>query len=263
MAGGGCKGLGWTYADPAVAGLVNGTLAEVACGLDDASPPRARTALLRAVRNLGRQGLVACALSAIDLALWDLRARQRGRSVVDEVGRARHSVPVYGSGGFCTMGPDEVAEQVGAWAAEGMRWVKIKVGRHPQEDAARLAAARTAVGDGVGLMVDANGAFTPGQARRRAEEYAEHEVCWLEEPVTSDDRAGLRRLRSMVPAGMEVTAGEYAWDPWALQDLLDAEAVDVPQVDLTRIGGLTAFRAAVDTLPRPTTSTSRPTAHRS
>lgn len=237
-------GVGWSYTHAAAAHLVNTMLADVVVDLDDPEPVRAWWAMVDAVRNIGRHGIAAAAVSAVDVALWDLRARRADRCLADELGRLHETVPSYGSGGFCTYGPGEVAEQLGGWVADGMRWVKMKVARHPEQDGPRLAAARDAIGPETGLMVDANGAFTVQQARRWADRYDDFDVIWFEEPVTSDDLAGLRLLRNTVPEGMEVSAGEYAWDPWTVGAMLRAEAVDVAQVDVTRVGGFTGFRAA-------------------
>lgn len=235
------RGIGWTYGHEAAAELVRTTLASVVIGAGDAEPRGLWRQMIGAVRNIGRQGIAALAISAVDIALWDHHARCLGLPLVDALGRHHDSVPAYGSGGFCTYCPDEVAAQLGGWAEAGFGAVKMKVARHPPDDPARLRAAREASGSEVTLMVDANGAFTYQQARRWAEVYADFDVRWYEEPVTSDDPAALRRLRSTVPPGIEVSAGEYGWDPWYFQELLAEEAVDCLQADVTRCGGFTGF----------------------
>ncbi len=237
----GTPGLGWTYGHQAAATLINAKLADVVTEADHAHPRSVWPQLIGAVRNLGRQGIAAQAISAIDVALWDHHARSLGRPLVDVLGRHHDAVPAYGSGGFCTYDPDEVAEQLGKWAADGFGAVKMKVARHPDEDLERLRAARDAIGPDVTLMVDANGAFTYQQARRWAWRYGEFDVRWYEEPVTSDDPESLRRLRTEVPPGMEVSAGEYGWDPWYFESMVGKEAVDCPQADVTRCGGFTGF----------------------
>jgi L-alanine-DL-glutamate epimerase-like enolase superfamily enzyme len=236
----GITGLGWTYGHQAAATLISSKLADVVVGADTAEPGALWTRMIGAVRNLGRQGIAGQAISAVDVALWDLHARRLGLPLVDALGRHHDAVTAYGSGGFCTYGPAQVADQLGRWVDEGFPAVKMKVARHPSEDLARLRAARDAIGDAV-LMVDANGAYTYQQARRWADRYADLDVRWYEEPVTSDDVSSLRRLRSSVPAGMEISAGEYGSDPWYFRDLLGAEAADCPQADITRCGGFTGF----------------------
>jgi L-alanine-DL-glutamate epimerase-like enolase superfamily enzyme len=234
---GGRRGLGYTYGDPAVAAVVGATLSGVVTGMDALAPPRAWAAMQRTVRNLGRQGLCAMAISAVDIALWDLRANLLGLSLAASLGAFHEAIPAYGSGGFTSYTDAELAEQLRGWVERGCRRVKIKVGREPERDPDRLAVAREAIGGEVELMVDANGAFGRRAAARWARRYAEHRVSYFEEPVSSDDLDGLRWLRGAVPAGIEVAAGEYAWDLFELERL--AGCVDVLQADVTRCGGIT------------------------
>jgi L-alanine-DL-glutamate epimerase-like enolase superfamily enzyme len=233
----GRQGIGYTYGHQAVAQVVESTLSPLVIGVDALSPPRAWAAMQAAVRNFGRQGLCAMAISAIDIALWDLRAKLLDLSLADSLGRFREAIPAYGSGGFTSYTDAALAEQLRGWVERGCRRVKIKVGREPERDPGRLAAARGAIGSDVDLMVDANGAFDRRAAARWAERYAEHGVTYFEEPVPSDDLEGLRRLRDVVPAGIEVAAGEYAWDLFELERL--AGCVDVLQADVTRCAGIT------------------------
>jgi L-alanine-DL-glutamate epimerase-like enolase superfamily enzyme len=240
--GGGRRGLGWTYADPAVAALVSGTLAPVIAGADAMSPPAALVAMERAVRNLGRPGLGQMAVSAVDLALWDLKAKLLDLPLHVLLGPVRDAVPVYGSGGFTSYDDERLAEQLSGWVAEGIPRVKLKVGRDPERDPGRVRAARAAIGDGPELFVDANGAYARKQALVLADTFrAQAAVSWLEEPVPSDDLEGLRLLRDRAPAGMAVSAGEYGWDAGYFRRMLAAEAVDVLQADVTRCGGVTGF----------------------
>ena len=234
---GGQRGLGYTYGHQAIAAVVDSTLTGVVEGMDALAPPRAWAAMQHEVRNIGRQGLVAMAISAVDIALWDLRAKLLGLSLADSLGRFREAIPAYGSGGFTSYSDAELAEQLRGWVERGCRRVKIKVGREPERDPQRLAVARETIGAEVELMVDANGAFDRREAARWAERYAEYGVSYFEEPVSSDDLDGLRRLRDAFPAGMELAAGEYAWDLFELERL--AGCVDVLQADATRCGGIT------------------------
>jgi len=237
VAGGGERGIGYTYGHRAIVEVVASVLASVVRGTGALAPPRAWAAMQRAVRNLGRQGLCAMAISAVDVALWDLRAKLLGVSLADSLGRFRDAVPAYGSGGFTSYSDAELAEQLRGWVERGCRAVKIKVGSDPERDPERIAAAREAIGGGVRLMVDANGAFDRRAAARWAARYGELGVTYLEEPVSSVDLEGLRWLRDAVPAGIEVAAGEYAWDLPELERL--AGCVDVLQADVTRCGGIT------------------------
>lgn len=234
-------GLGYTYGHAAAATLIHQTLGPLLVG-HNALDVRARWLdCYRETRNLGRPGIASHAISALDVALWDLKARHLEVSLTDLLGAARGPVPLYGSGGFTSYTLDRLREQVGGWAEAGFAAVKVKVGRHPDEDAARVAAAREAVGPNVALFVDANGAYSVQEALRHAAVFADYGVTWFEEPVSSDDLTGLRHVRERVPAGVEVAAGEYAYDAFHVRDLLDAEAVDVVQADVTRCGGITGF----------------------
>ncbi len=235
----GAAGVGYTYGPPAVADLIVRSLQATACGADVLAPQQTWAAMRSSLRNSGQQGVGAMALSAVDLALHDLRARLLGIPLARALGAFRDEVTVYGSGGFTTYGPTQVAEQLGDWVEQGIERVKMKVGRHPAQDPARLSAARAAIGDGSALMVDANGAFSPDQAREWALRYDAYGVDYLEEPVSSDDLNGLREVRASSPPGMAIAAGEYSWSLFDCQRLLDAQAVDILQADITRCGGLT------------------------
>jgi L-alanine-DL-glutamate epimerase-like enolase superfamily enzyme len=125
-----------------------------------------------------------------------------------------------------------------------MQLVKMKVGRDAGVDPARVHAARAAIGDRAQLFVDANGAYTRKQALALALRFAEDDVRWFEEPVSSDDLDGLRLIRDRAPAGMDIAAGEYGFDPFYFRRMLDAGAVDVLQADATRCGGVSGFLAA-------------------
>jgi L-alanine-DL-glutamate epimerase-like enolase superfamily enzyme len=230
-------GLGYTYGHRAIAELIGSTLSPLVVGMDPLAPPRAWVAMQEAVRNFGRQGLGAMAISAVDIALWELRAKLLGLSLADSLGRVREAIPAYGSGGFTSYTEAELAEQLRGWVEQGCKRVKIKVGREPERDPQRLATAREAIGPDVKLMVDANGAFDRRGAADWAARYAEFGVSYFEEPVSSDDLEGLRWLRDAVPAEIEVAAGEYAWDLPELGRL--AGCVDVLQADATRCAGIT------------------------
>jgi L-alanine-DL-glutamate epimerase-like enolase superfamily enzyme len=234
---GGRTGLGYTYGDVAVATLIDSKLATVVEGADALSPPAAWGEMQREIRNAGRPGVGAMAVSAVDVALWDLKAKLLDVCLADALPRFHDSVPVYGSGGFTSYSDRQLRDQLEGWMAAELPRVKIKVGRYPEEDPRRLAICRDVVGDDVELMVDANGAFEPKEALLRAHEYEQFAVAYLEEPVSSEDREGLRLVREHGPAGMAIAAGEYEWEIAALGDL--AECVDIVQADVTRIGGVT------------------------
>ena len=238
-------GLGYTYAHQAAVALVTDKLAAVLDGRDAFDVQAASEAMVRECRNLGVAGLASMAISALDVALWDLKARLLDVSLVSLLGPVREDVMVYGSGGFTSYDDDRLQDQLGGWVEQGISRVKVKVGREPEHDCHRLTVARKAVGDEAAVFVDANGAFDVANARRWADIYArEFGVCWFEEPVSSDDLDGLRRVRDAAPHGMQIVAGEYCWRPIDAQRALAAEAVDCLQLDVTRCLGITGFLAA-------------------
>ena len=235
--GGGTRGLGYTYGDVSVGKFVESKLASTVEGADAMSPPAAWATMQHAIRNAGRPGVGAMAVSAVDIALWDLKARLLGVALADALPRFHAAVPVYGSGGFTSYSDDRLREQLGGWASEDIPRVKMKVGREPGKDPGRVQAVREAIGDEVELMVDANGAYTRKQALYWAEHFAEEGITYLEEPVSSEDREGLRLLRDRSPGGLAIAAGEYEWTLPQLADL--AGCVDILQADVTRCAGIT------------------------
>src|SRR5512138_235705 len=241
--GGGERGLGYTYGDASAARVAAGVLADAVKGTDALDPPAANAAMARAVRNVGRPGIGGMALSAVDAALWDLKGNLLGLPLATLLGRARRAVPIYGSGGFCSYSTERLRDQLGGWAADGLAAVKMKVGRDARADPERVRAARQAIGT-AGLFVDANGGYGRKQALALADAFAAQGVTWFEEPVSSDDLAGLRLVRDRAPAGMDVAAGEYGHDVLYFRRMLEAGAVDVLQADATRCGGVTGFLLA-------------------
>ncbi len=239
--GGGEVGLGYTYGPSTVAHLIESMLADSVTGSSALTPQRVHRRLRAGLRDAGQAGLGALALSAVDVALHDLRARLLGLPLATALDAVRDNVPIYGSGGFTTYDGARVAEQLGGWAAQGIPRVKMKIGRHPGQDAARMAAAREAIGSNVALMVDANGAFSPDQALEWLTRHARFGIDYFEEPVSSDDLPGLRRVRERAPRETSIAAGEYTWSPLDTRRLLEAEAVDIVQADVTRCGGITGL----------------------
>ncbi len=242
---GGCTGLGYTYTDAGAAALVNETLAKVLLH-EDATAVRALTERLwRRVRNIGRSGLCATAISALDFALWDLDAKLLGVPLVRLLGGVlRERVPIYGSGGFTSYDDAQLRDQLAHWVeVDGCAAVKMKIGAQPERDPQRVKTAREAIGDAE-LFVDANGALTVNQALQCAARIAGEGVAWFEEPVSSDDLAGMHLVREAAPASMDIAAGEYAYTSDDFRRMLEAQAVDVLQADATRCGGVTGFMLA-------------------
>lgn len=241
---GGAEGLGYTYADKSAAALIKDVLAPSIEGQDAMATGRLWSGMIGAVRNIGRPGLCSAAIAALDVALWDLKARLLDLPLATLLGAVRDSVPIYGSGGFTSYPIDRLQRQLRDWREAGIRQVKMKVGSQPAKDAERVAAAREAIGAETALFVDANGAYGRKQALALADAFARHGVVWFEEPVSSDDLTGLRLLRDRAPSGMDIAAGEYGYDAFYFRRMLEADCVDVLQADATRCGGITGFLQA-------------------
>ncbi len=247
----GGRGTGYSYADVPTAALVGDKLAKIVIGRSAMNVPEAFVAMTEAIRNLGRPGICSMAIAAVDAALWDLKARLLNVPLVTLLGGVRGSITAYGSGGFTSYTDRQLRKQMADWASAGFTAVKMKVGREPERDPDRVRVARQAIGAKTRLFVDANGAYSRKQALAMAEAFAEFNVSWFEEPVSSDDLEGLRLMRDRAPAGMEIAAGEYGYDLPYFHRMLEAGAVDVLQADATRcsvtefirVGALCAARS--------------------
>jgi len=258
-------GLGYSYAAAGAASVVRDVLAPVLLGEHAFAIPGHWAAMVRAVRNIGWRGIAAGAISAVDVALWDLKAQLLGVSLLHLFGACRASVPIYGSGGFTSYPDDRLADQLKGWIHElGCRSVKMKIGIDADRTLERISIARAAVGPGAELMIDANGALDRKRALAVAERAVDLGVTWFEEPVSSDDLDGLRMLRDRAPAGLEVAAGEYGYEPFYFRRMLDAQAVDVLQADATRCCGYTGFLTAAalaEAAPVPLSAHTAPALH--
>jgi len=237
-------GLGYTYANQATATLIQELLSEVVKGRDAMAPVSSWNAMVSRTRNLGRPGIVSMGISAVDIALWDLKARLLNLPLITLLGAMREAVPIYGSGGFTSYSDAQLQRQFAGWVEQGFMYVKMKIGRDQAADVRRVGIARATIGPDVQLFVDANGAYSRKQALEQAERFVEMDVRWFEEPVSSDDLASLRLLRDRGPAGMDIAAGEYGYDAGYFRQMLAAGAVDVLQADATRCGGVTGFLQA-------------------
>jgi L-alanine-DL-glutamate epimerase-like enolase superfamily enzyme len=264
--GGGRTGLGYSYAPAAAAQVIHSLLADAVTGRDAMDVEGAYVAMRQAVRNIGRDGVAATAISAVDIALWDLKARLLDLPLVSLIGATRDAITVYGSGGFTSYPLERLAGQLSGWTAAGIGAVKMKIGRDPSADLARVRAARQAIGPRPALFVDANGAYDRTLALAQAERFREQDVTWFEEPVSSDDLEGLRSIRDRAPAGMAIAAGEYGYDVQYFRRMVQAGAVDVLQADATRCGGVSGFMraaAVADAFGIPLSAHTAPTIHAS
>lgn len=185
--------------------------------------------------------ITSLALAAIDTALWDRRGRVAGLPLWQLAGGAQNSVPIYTTeGGWLHLPDDALVEQTLAAQQAGFSGAKFKVGQpHISADVRRAQALREALGAGFELMVDANQAFTRGEARRRVHALAPFQLAWLEEPLPADDLAGHAELCRTSP--VPIAVGESMYSVGQFGDYVRASACDIVQVDVARIGGITPW----------------------
>lgn len=198
----------------------------------------------RDMNALGRTGVTLLAMAAIDTAVWDTAARTAGLPLHRLWGACRDEVDTYASGGLWLSTPVEALGDVAAaFVAQGYRAVKLRIGTGAvDQDVARVAAVREAVGPDVGLMVDANHRYTTAEAIRLGRALEEFGLRWFEDPIAAEDLVGLTEVRAAV--SVPITAGETAFSSFDVVRLVDGRAVDIVMPDLQRIGGPSEFRRA-------------------
>ncbi len=245
--GGGQSGIGYTYAGISSAYFIDKNLKNIVTGKNAMNIPWILKSMIDSVRNNGNCGIIAMAVSAIDNALWDLKAKITGLPLASLLGKVRDDFQIYGSGGFTSYTIEKLQNQLSGWAEKGIKQVKMKVGRQPDKDVERVKKAREAIGKDTALFVDANGAYTARQALEKSYKFNEFGVTWFEEPVPASDLSGLKFIRNHAPVSMNIAAGEYGYNLPYFEQMLEAQAVDVLQADATRCGGISTFLKAGQT----------------
>jgi L-alanine-DL-glutamate epimerase-like enolase superfamily enzyme len=238
--GGSGQGFSWAVraGAQAIQAMVDADCRPVAEG-GPVAPEAAWDRLWWHLREAGG-GVTMLAMAAIDIGLWDLRARAAGLGLADLLGRQRDRVPVYASGVNRHLTLDELTEQVSRWVAAGHTRFKIKVGRPGlDEDVERVAAVRRIIGPGRPLIVDANQLWDLPTARRAAKTLSSFDIFWLEEPLPAEDIQAYAALRSAID--IPVAAGESLYTEAQFRDVLLAGAVDYLQPNVCRVGGITPF----------------------
>ncbi|MFQ5856033.1 MAG: mandelate racemase/muconate lactonizing enzyme family protein [Anaerolineae bacterium] len=192
---------------------------------------------------MGRRGAVMRAISALDIALWDIMAKAAGRPLYQMLGGYRDEVPAYASGGYYREGKGlpELAVEMERYMDMGFTSVKMKIGRlDPREDAERVRVVRETVGTEVRLAVDANNAWPDAAAAIRAARMLEkYDIWWLEEPVMPDNLPASATIASALD--VPVASGEIEATRWGFRELLERRAVDILQPDATVAGGITEW----------------------
>ena len=239
----GLEGLGLGFGYPGVQEVIEADLKGLLIDQDPLDTERLWNDMFWRVRSYGRKGVAFCALSAIDIGLWDLKAKALGLPLYKLLGPYTDTVPVYGSGGWTNLSEDELVAEMQGFVDQGFPRVKMKVGkdfgRAEREDIQRVASVRKALGDDVALYVDANNGYYPKQAIYMAREFEQYQVGWFEEPVLADDIAGLAEIRNAV--NIPVASGEHEYTKYGFRELVSRGGADIVQPDVGRVGGVTEW----------------------
>ncbi|WP_376092900.1 mandelate racemase/muconate lactonizing enzyme family protein [Roseomonas sp. CCTCC AB2023176] len=240
----GAEGVGYSFTvgrnGAAVDAVLTREIAEIAAGEDADAIERLWHRCWWDLHYGGRGGPTVLALSAFDIALWDLKARRANLPLWRLLGGFDPKVPCYAGGIDLLLPLDELLAQTDANLAKGFRAIKMKVGRKRlDEDVQRVAAMREHLGAELPLMVDANMKWTVDQAIRAARAFQPHDLTWLEEPISPDDLGGHARV--VRDGGLPIAAGENLRTLWDFKNLIASEGVTYPEPDVTNCGGVTAF----------------------
>ena len=240
----GAEGVGYTYTvgagGAAVRALVDRDLRPVVTGAEADRIEAVWPAMWWRLHYGGRGGFASLAISAVDIALWDLRARRLGAPLWRLLGGHDPRVPCYAGGIDLDLPLERLLAQTDENLRRGFRAIKMKVGRpRLADDVERVRAMRRHLGDGVPLMVDANMGWSADEAIRAARALGGLDVFWLEEPTIPDDVAGHARIAR--EGGLPIAAGENLHTLWEFQHLIAAGGVSFPEPDVTNCGGVTVF----------------------
>jgi D-galactarolactone cycloisomerase len=204
-------------------------------------------ALYNRLRDHGQKGLSVEAISAIDIALWDLKGKITGLPVWALMGgKARDRIAPYATGLYRRGGKDEIeklAEEAASYAERGFKAIKVKIGFGFDYDIAAVKAVRKIVGDGLEVMVDANHAYNASTAIQLGKRIEEYNIAWFEEPVPPEDLAGYQEVKAAL--SIPIAGGEAEFTRYGFYNLLQARAVDLLQPDCTVTGGISEFQKIV------------------
>lgn len=195
--------------------------------------------LMQYLRGVGRKGLTYCAISAVDIALWDLKGKILNMPLYKLLGGSSNKIPVYASGGWTSYSDDELVEEMESFVSQGYRMIKFKVGADNsiKRDVERVKKVRDSVGSDIGIMLDANNCWDCATGVRFANMVKKYDIMFLEEPTFADDIPGLRRFKQ--GTDMPLATGEHEYTKYGCRDLIINEAADIIQMDFTRAGGFT------------------------
>jgi len=240
----GITGTGWTYTlgmgGSAIREIINSYLAPILIGSDPHDVERIWNRCWHELHANGSGGFTTLAIAPIDIALYDILAKKADVPLYKLLGGFRDSIPAYGSGINMHLDGDPLLEHMNEYIERGFRAVKMKIGReNPEEDVERVASVRKLIGPNIKLLLDANQKWTSGDAIRRLAMLEPYDIFWLEEPILADDIPGHSRLRQS--ARTSIALGETLFTRYQFADYIRADAVDIVQADLPRVGGFTEW----------------------
>jgi len=241
----GLVGIGLTFFGGALTGALRAAvdgLARLVVGDDPTQTEAIAAKLRRAAGSSGPGGIFTLALSAIDIACWDLKGKALGRSVCALLGGLRERVPTYASGALMRPHPIDYLAKAGPRLRDlGFRQMKMQCGSEPSIAASveRVRVMREAIGPDVDLMCDINQLWSVDHAIEVGRRIEPHHLFWLEDPTAHDDYPGLARIAAALTT--PIAAGEYHYGITPFRHLLEARAIDIPMIDLLRVGGITQW----------------------
>lgn len=232
--------LSFQYSPAAIAGAMK-DVGEIVKGHRVYETVKCFEAINKANEYFGMEGVNRWAQAAYNIAMWDAWCKILDQPIWKVLGGDRKPVPIYGSGGWSSYSPEELIAEVSGYKARGFRAVKIKVGKPDwKEDLERLQQVRAAVGNDIGIMMDANQGMKVPDALALARAARELDISWFEEPIDHTDYQGYALLRNQ--AGISLAMGEREYSTLPLRELLSRNALDIWQPDIVRIGGVEAWR---------------------
>ncbi len=232
--------LSFQYSPQAIAGALK-DICELAIGENVYDTVTVYKKIDEANEYFGKEGVNRWAQAAVNIAMWDAWCKTLDQPIWRVLGAHNFKVPVYGSGGWLSYTPQELIAEVTGYKKRGFNAVKIKVGKHDwKEDLERLAQVREAVGNNIGIMMDANQGMDVSSALQLAREAKALNIHWFEEPVDHNDFQGYQLLKNQ--AGVSLAMGEREYSTLALRELIKLNAIDIWQPDILRLGGVEAWR---------------------
>lgn len=240
----GLEGFGVTYHEvggEATKSLIINNIAPKLIGRDPLETEVIWQEMFHYLRGIGRKGLMFCALSAVDIALWDLKGKIFEIPLYRLLGGNKTKIPVYGSGGWTSYSDEHLVEEMKGIVAQGYQIIKFKVGVNggdtPLKDVERVRKVREAVGPDIKILLDANNCWDAATAVQFANRVREYNISLLEEPVFADDIRGLAKFKR--GTDIPLATGEHEYTKFGARDLVLNEAADIIQCDGTRAGGYT------------------------